>query len=189
MRYFFTSDQHLGHKNILGFQGRPFTTIEEHDAELIKRHNEVVKKDDVVIHAGDFAWKGNAKYVKKTYIDKLNGNNVFIRGSHDGWMAKAYPQIWEKNINGQYIVVCHYAMRVWPRSHYDSWHLYGHSHGKLPDYGYSMDIGVDNWDFYPVSWEQIVEVMLNKNEEPERCEKCGEAILGRGKRSAEIVDE
>ena len=32
----------------------------------------------------------------------------------------------------QLVVLCHYAMRVWDRSHYGSWHLYGHSHGNLP---------------------------------------------------------
>ena len=33
----------------------------------------------------------------------------------------------------QDIVLCHYAMRVWQKSHYGAWMLYGHSHGTLPD--------------------------------------------------------
>jgi calcineurin-like phosphoesterase family protein len=40
-------------------------------------------------------------------------------------------------------------MRVWPRSHHNSWQLYGHSHGKLLPIGKQWDIGVDNNDFYP----------------------------------------
>jgi len=50
----------------------------------------------------------------------------------------------------QVIVLCHYAMRAWDRSHYGSWHLYGHSHGTLPGYGLSFEVAVDCWDFRPV---------------------------------------
>jgi calcineurin-like phosphoesterase family protein len=50
-------------------------------------------------------------------------------------------------------------MRSWPNSHYASWHLYGHHHGKLPPYGLSFDVGVDCWDFAPVSLGQVEEKM------------------------------
>lgn len=51
----------------------------------------------------------------------------------------------------------HYAHRVWPKSHHGSLHLYGHSHGTLPDSGNrSMDVGVDTNKFRPYSLEDIV---------------------------------
>jgi len=59
------------------------------------------------------------------------------------------------------MVLCHYAMRSWPKSHYGAWHLYGHSHGKLPMLGRSMDIGVDTHDFYPYSLDEISCIMNN----------------------------
>ncbi len=43
------------------------------------------------------------------------------------------PNLAEISVHGQPIVICHYAMRVWNRSHHGAWHLYGHSHGNLPD--------------------------------------------------------
>jgi calcineurin-like phosphoesterase family protein len=55
------------------------------------------------------------------------------------------------------IILCHYAMRVWDRSHYGSMHLYGHSHGHLPDYGKSMDVGVDCHNYYPISVDHVRE--------------------------------
>ncbi len=131
------------------------------DNELISRHNEVVKQSDVVIHAGDFAFV-NASYKAKEYFDRLNGKHIYLKGSHDKWMPTFTLQIWEKTIENQFLVICHYAMRTWARSHYNSWHLYGHSHGRLAPIGKSWDIGVDNNNFYPVSFEQVEEIMDNR---------------------------
>jgi calcineurin-like phosphoesterase family protein len=50
-------------------------------------------------------------------------------------------------------------MRTWPASHMGSWQLYGHSHGKLPPIGFQLDVGVDSWEFYPVSWEEVKEAI------------------------------
>jgi calcineurin-like phosphoesterase family protein len=46
-------------------------------------------------------------------------------------------------------------MRSWDKSHYASWCLFGHHHGSLELYGLSFDVGVDCWNFFPVSLEQI----------------------------------
>jgi len=56
MTVWFTSDWHFGHRNILTLgQGRPFSSIEEHDEFLIDRYNAVVRDDDVVWVLGDVA--------------------------------------------------------------------------------------------------------------------------------------
>ncbi|MBU2523367.1 MAG: metallophosphoesterase [Nanoarchaeota archaeon] len=49
--------------------------------EIIKRWNKKVRKDDLVIHLGDFAL-GSAEEVKNLR-DKLNGNIILLRGNHD----------------------------------------------------------------------------------------------------------
>lgn len=61
-----------------------------------------------------------------------------------------YPQV---------IVLCHYALRVWDRSHYGSWHLFGHSHGHLPGLGLSLDIGVDCHGYRPLSLAEVADNM------------------------------
>ena len=157
--YFFTSDEHYQHANIIKYCNRPFENVFEMDKELIRRHNEVVKDNDIVVHAGDFMM-GNKAFAAK-YIDQLKGSHIFIKGSHDRWLKDA-PQIWEKSIEHTHIVVCHYSMRVWPKSHYGSWQLYGHSHGGLEPIGKQWDIGVDNNNFYPVSFEQLKEIMKSR---------------------------
>ena len=158
--YFFTSDEHYGHNNVISFCNRPFKDSYEMDQEIIKRHNEVVAKNDIVIHGGDFAYRN--KISVNNYIDKLNGNHIFLKGSHDKW-NKNGSYLWEGMIEDHYVIVCHYAMLTWPRSHYGSWQLFGHSHGSLPVERYNSkkqyDIGVDNNDFYPVSFDKLKTIL------------------------------
>jgi calcineurin-like phosphoesterase family protein len=161
MRYFFTGDEHHYHKNIIQYCDRPFKNTIESAEIIIDNHNKVVKPDDNVIHLGDFTLLTNKEEVHRI-ISKLNGNHIFLRGSHDRWMDRSYHEIWEETINGQHIVACHYAMRVWPRSHYGSWQVYAHSHGGLPPIGKQWDVGVDNNNFYPLSFDEIVEIMKTR---------------------------
>jgi calcineurin-like phosphoesterase family protein len=53
-------------------------------------------------------------------------------------------------------------MYVWDRSHFDSWCLFGHTHGTVIPIGKSMDVGVDSNVFTPVSFEQIVQYMIDR---------------------------
>jgi calcineurin-like phosphoesterase family protein len=61
----------------------------------------------------------------------------------------------------QVIVLCHYSMQVWERSNHGSWHLFGHTHGKLKGVGMSFDVGVDCTDFVPLSLDQVAEKMTH----------------------------
>ncbi len=158
--HFFTADQHFGHVNIIRFCQRPFASVEEMDRELIRRHNEIVGENDTVVHAGDFAYR-NARS-PQSYLDELAGHHIFVRGSHDRWLAETVRDILELKIEDQFLVVCHYALRTWPRSHYNSWQLYGHSHGTLAPEGKQWDVGVDNNDFYPVSFDRVREIMAGR---------------------------
>lgn len=159
--YFFTSDQHYGHKNIIKHCNRPYEDVEEMNQDLIKRHNSVVGVNDTVIHGGDFCFHGRSGDAGKI-IGQLNGNHTFVRGNHDSWLPKSAIKMWSKRIEGQYIVVCHYALRVWNRSRYNSWQLHGHSHGELKPIGKQWDVGVDNNDYFPVSFEQMKLIMRNR---------------------------
>lgn len=77
---FFTSDQHYGHRNIISHCSRPFRDVEDMDATLIARHNEVVGHDDDVWHLGDFALKPS---VMRRVLPLLRGRHRLVMGNHD----------------------------------------------------------------------------------------------------------
>jgi calcineurin-like phosphoesterase family protein len=67
-------------------------------------------------------------------------------------MIGEYPQV---------VVLCHYSMQVWDRSHYGSWHLFDHSHGTLKGIGLSFDVGTDCTEFAPIPLEVVTSKMAH----------------------------
>jgi calcineurin-like phosphoesterase family protein len=167
---FFTSDTHFGHANIIRYTGRPFKDVDEMDKTLINNWNSIVTDKDIVYHLGDFSFGPATKYMKE-----LNGTKYFVRGNHEKPLlnlinVKDVPYIRHLNIDSHpEIVICHYSMRVWSKSHFGSFHLFGHSHGRLEPYKKSVDVGVDShWitgkqEFRPFSCEEVC-AFLEKRE-------------------------
>ena len=54
---YFTSDLHLGHKNILRLCDRPFASIEEMDEVLMDNWNRKIHRDDTVYIMGDLMFR------------------------------------------------------------------------------------------------------------------------------------
>ena len=130
----FTADHHLNHKNILRFCSRPFSNITEMNVALVRNHNDIVAWNDDVYILGDLCLGGYKEAIK--YLSQLNGHKYIIPGSHDYRWLKRAEYIWQVTgteilpplvtlkLEGQQIVLCHYAMRVWDKSHYNSWNLF-----------------------------------------------------------------
>lgn len=159
MTIWFTSDHHFGHARIVELAHRPFESVEEMDETMISRWNERVDNGDLVYHLGDFAFCDHTPY-----LERLNGQKRLILGNHDhsnrvrkakGW--NTVDSLLHVTVDDTPLVLCHYAMRVWNRSHYGALHLYGHSHGSLPGDSQSLDVGVDCWQFYPIALTTIRE--------------------------------
>lgn len=181
----FSADKHLYHEFMVKGRGdgdvppRPmFATAEEMTEVIIQRHNEVVQRGDLVYELGDFAIKcpvEKARAAKR----RMNGNFYLISGNHDGVAEKMAGEfVWSRDLarirfrnfpEAPHIVLSHYAMLTWHGSHRGDWQLYGHSHAQLEamkatvlPHLLSFDVGVDCWDFYPVSIEQVIEKMKSR---------------------------
>ena len=86
MNYWWTSDYHFSHANIIRYCNRPFETVEEMNEVIIRKHNERVKPEDTVFFLGDFIFKGGKEGGEERYREferKLNGKFIFIKGNHD----------------------------------------------------------------------------------------------------------
>ena len=166
-RTLFVADTHWSRQATLGPRlglNRPFATIEEHDEALVERWNAAVRPQDTVWHLGDVFYRCPEARAREIF-SRLNGRRFLVRGHHDRigqrmpWhgpvvdVARVLVPLPDGMVQG--IWCSHYAHRVWPRQHRGDIHLYGHSHGTLPGTAMSTDVGVDCFDFRPVTLDEI----------------------------------
>jgi calcineurin-like phosphoesterase family protein len=126
---------------------------------------------------GDFAFASFARI--KELLFRLNGSFHFIIGNHDrefqgtniheltsdGLLDSIQPYL-EIKAGGNLIVLSHYAHRIWNKSHRGSIHCFGHSHGHMPPFGLSVDVGVDcheiTKEYRPVSLDEVFKYMSKR---------------------------
>jgi calcineurin-like phosphoesterase family protein len=188
MAYWFTADTHFGHANIIRHCSRPWTSVKDMDDALLDSINRSVRESDVLFHLGDFCYRPD---LAEDYRSRIRCRNiVLVPGNHDpsypsqNSAAKMFFSLFSEvspllerriQVAGRHqpVFLCHYAMRCWNKSHYGSWHLFGHSHGRLPDdpQALSWDVGVDNNGYRPLSVEQVQEIMSKKDFKPFKKER------------------
>lgn len=180
MAIYITSDYHSFHENIIKYCSRPFSSAIHMNEVLAKNTNNIVRADDTLYHLGDWAFGGITH--AESFRDMINCRNVYnITGNHDHYHTeedqKKFDRLFVENITykeinaySKKIVLCHYAMRVWNKSHRGSWQLWGHSHAELSDdpTSLSIDVGVDTgWEgihekYRPYSMDEINEIMTKR---------------------------
>ena len=167
MKTFYTSDLHFGHGNIIKYCKRPYKTVEEMDRKLIKRMNSRIKKDDVVIHAGDFCFRNSSggkageglQHKPSYYINQLNGHWVFLNGNHDGNNSLKTPiNSLVLKLEGRLINVIHNPKHF--NFNYNI-NFVGHIHKdwkfkKIYHNKYAINLGVDVWNYYPKTYDEIM---------------------------------
>lgn len=168
MTVWFTADLHIGHEAIIPHSNRPFGSVEEMDEVLLRHWDELLKPGDRFYILGDIAM--NRRYVEPA-LDRIpRGVQVAcVFGNHDHHNRKiidAHPMVvWsgdlkEVKVDGQRIVLFHYAMRSWPSLQHGSWQLHGHSHNGLHPWERQLDVGVDSavklvGEYRPMSFEEV----------------------------------
>ena len=173
---YFTADTHFCHGNIIGSCNRPFTNVDEMNQTMIDKWNSYVKVRDEVYILGDFLYRGNGLDANNI-LSRLKGRKYLIKGNHEKYLTdptfKPEAFEWVKDYHvlkyeGVEIIMFHYPMLSWHKSHHGSIHLYGHVHNggdKNPGFGEKLkslgprayNVGVDVNDFYPVSIKAIID--------------------------------
>jgi calcineurin-like phosphoesterase family protein len=186
---FFTSDFHIGHANVIKFDGRPFSDLNEMHERLIQNWNSVVSDDDIVFYLGDLSHRCHPETVK-WFVNQLKGKIHFIMGNHDRYrdisrlnrferiygddttLGGATINVKDSDVNRGYqsIVMCHYSVLSWNKAHYGAWQIHGHSHQSLTknpemEWFYKrkvIDAGCNGWDYTPISYTQLKDVMKTR---------------------------
>lgn len=183
---FFTSDLHLQHQRIIEYCSRPFTDLDEMNKTLCHNWNTKVRENDIVFVLGDFCFGGQKNWLE--FIYRLNGFIYLIKGNHDHSIPKNTSnldkkftwidgflniRILDEEFDGgdQRITLCHYPMLSWYLSQKGAWHFFGHIHSgpkstsedkDLPIKSSQYDVGVDNNNYEPLSWDEIKIIMTQR---------------------------
>lgn len=172
---FVISDTHFGHPAIIKHRKRPFPNVQVMDETMIRNWNAVVRPQDTVHHGGDIAFKCSHNRMYEI-IMSLNGKIKLVIGDHDKDFLKMLKKKDTKGkvqvmgymefirFNHEKIVLCHWTMMSWNRSHFNSLHIHGHHHGRFHGKGKSIDISVESEyiNYTPLSIPSVIEIMKSR---------------------------
>ena len=174
---FATADLHFGHDRAFIWGARGFKSIEEHDAEIIKRWNEVVTEKDDVYILGDLMLGDNAHGIY--CLSQLNGKLHILTGNH---CTSARQKLYHTLENMVEFCGCattiKYKKKQLYLSHYPTitsnmeanphqavFNLYGHTHQTTNFYNgqpFMYHVGVDSHNCYPVLLDDIITEIKNE---------------------------
>lgn len=154
------------------------------DRVLVENWNNTVKPEDTVIHLGDVIFYGRDKADK--FIKQLNGYKILIRGNHDKGLhrmkeygfAEAHENTQITLLDGRLVNLCHYPYyehsiksefakpKQLAKNLRDdgNWLICGHVHEKWKNINKMVNVGVDVWDFKPVSEYDLVQYIKQLEE-------------------------
>lgn len=158
MKTFFIADTHFGEKAIFRYENRPFSDVEEMDAQLISRWNSVVGSEDIVYHLGDFGGDGR----EAELLSKLNGTKYLVKGNHDvksnsDYRGFGFAEVYDHPIIIEgFWILSHDALYVNTNMPYAN--LFGHVHASPVIKDLSRQhycVCVERTDYTPIAFDEI----------------------------------
>ncbi len=158
MSIFFIADTHFSEENIMRYENRPFTNVENMNEELITNWNKLVGKEDEIYVLGDFSASGKEKEI----LNRLNGIKYLVKGNHDTQSNEYYRQAGFEEVYDCPIIVegfwilSHEPLYVNENMPYAN--LFGHVHNSPLFKDYSKQhvcVSVERIEYTPTSFEEI----------------------------------
>ncbi len=178
MTTWFTADLHIGHARIIELCGRPFADADEMNEAIVQRWNERVAPADQVYVLGDVAL--GKITASLALVEQLNGLKLLVPGNHDRcWSGhkKVRPVDVTRYTDVGFVLLPELARHGdWWLCHFPTagdshdqdryadhrpvipegdWLIHGHVHEKWRVNGRQINVGVDVWDFAPVSEDEL----------------------------------
>lgn len=166
MTIWYTADTHFGHENVIRFCNRPFVSAAQMDAVMLENMWKVVGPADQLWILGDFAFgpkARNSTYVEQVFNQLPGAERHLIIGNHDQnptlelpWDSTThFAELHDGPVN-QLNTLCHYPMITWNHARRGALQLFGHVHNNWRGSRNSVNVGVDVWDFMPVTFVEIM---------------------------------
>ena len=161
------------------YSNRPFASVDDMNASMIRRWNAQVAPNDTVYSLGDWAF-GKIEFTMDI-LRQLNGNIHMILGNHDkeikknrkllidGDLVKSIKDYDEIYVGNVFICLFHYPMQQFNKAHHGAWALHGHCHGTVIAPGKQVDVGVDSPfitgkpEYRPFSFNEIKAFMESRD--------------------------
>lgn len=153
----FTADWHLDHEAILDLGQRPFPRLKQMEKTILRNYKEVVNSEDIVYFLGDIFFHKNTPKIEST-LRNLPGTKILILGNHD----KLNPFVYQELGFYQVATWLSFDEKIYmihdpaiAGCMLDKNFICGHIHKLFKKQKNALNVGVDIWDFRPVSIDQV----------------------------------
>jgi calcineurin-like phosphoesterase family protein len=155
-RIFVTSDTHFGHKKIIEFEAkaRPYSSIKDHDEDLIKRWNSVVTPNDTVWHLGDVLFGRDGFNV----VRRLNGVKKLVMGNHDRYPTALYLEHFNLvcgSVEVRNFLLTHIPIHPSQFRRYRG-NIHGHLHSRKMEDNRYINVSVEQTNLAPILLDTVI---------------------------------
>lgn len=157
MMNYFTSDFHLGHKNILKYRPE-FKSIEEHD-NIIFDEISKLKKRDILFILGDFIFDSNNYNYYINILNKMSCRFKILLGNHDSLKilneSKFEIQLPMYSYKNFWLTHCPiYENEIRGRKG----NIHGHLHKQIIDNPYYLNVNIDVNKYKFLNFDEIIDI-------------------------------
>ena len=167
MRNFVSADWHLFHENMLKHCNRPFGNTNQLMKTLIRNVNKVCNPEDNLWIVGDFSMKGiSNRNAHNDVIERIRCNMHLVIGNHDKMTPLDYIRMGFQSVHTWFPLdkfgLIHDPYDSFTRNFPDKIWICGHVHNFWLYQNNRINVGVDMWNFHPVTLDQVRET-IDKN--------------------------
>lgn len=123
MKFWVTTDTHIGHKNIIKYCNRP---KDYNERIIMGLHNCGMKEGDILIHLGDIAFNDNGETAYLSAVEQIGVRPWLVLGNHDRSQTFHLNQGW------------HWAGKVMTMDRFGYRIMF--SHKPIPSYNCDLQI-------------------------------------------------
>lgn len=171
---YFIADTHIGYGSRRSVATRGFgCDWQRHEQEVINGMNRVLSRRKTLYILGDVGSASDYDHLKH-FLLQLNTKRIFLLiGNHDNKqffqrlkkenIIIDYDNLYELKFNKIHFTLCHYPIFEWSGFFSNSIHLFGHTHNNLQLGWKSMDVGIDNIGYSPISVMEVIRQLSGIN--------------------------